>query len=78
MSFADLCPFLGVLSPFATLVVKVIERRTGLASTQFLRREMFQSTDYRNFVRVHHELRAMAGTPPLTVGQKAFGKWTWK
>src|SRR3954452_23184435 len=49
------------------LVVKVIERRTGLASTQFLRREMFESTDYRNFVRVHHELRSMAGTPPFNV-----------
>jgi DNA gyrase subunit B len=49
------------------LVVKVIERRTGLATTQFLRRSMFESTDYRNFVRVHHELRAMAGTPPFTV-----------
>jgi DNA gyrase subunit B len=49
------------------LVVKVIERRTGLASTQFLRRDMFESTDYRNFVRVHHELRSMAGTPPFNV-----------
>src|SRR4051794_38428337 len=49
------------------LVVKVIERRTGLATTQFLRREMFESTDYRNFVRVHHELRSMAGTPPFNV-----------
>jgi DNA gyrase subunit B len=54
------------------LVVKVIERRTGLASTQFLRREMFETTDYRNFVRVHHELRSMAGTPPfnVTLGKK--------
>jgi DNA gyrase subunit B len=49
------------------LVVKVVERRTGLASTQFLKRAMFESTDYRNFVRVHSELRAMAGTPPFTV-----------
>jgi DNA gyrase subunit B len=49
------------------LVVKVIERRTGLATTQFLRRTMFESTDYRNFVRVHHELRSMAGTPPFNV-----------
>jgi DNA gyrase subunit B len=54
------------------LVVKVIERRTGLAATQFLRRDMFESTDYRNFVRVHHELREMAGTPPfgVTLGKK--------
>jgi DNA gyrase subunit B len=54
------------------LVVKVIEQRTGLASTEFLRRDMFTSTDYRNFVRVHLELRSMAGTPPfgVTLGKK--------
>src|SRR3954462_4722578 len=54
------------------IVVKVIERRSGLASTQFLRRDMFEATDYRNFVRVHHELRTMAGTPPfhVTLGKK--------
>ncbi|MEA2441715.1 MAG: gyrase subunit, partial [Thermoleophilaceae bacterium] len=49
------------------LVVKVIERRSGLATTQFLTRPMFESTDYRNFVRVHSELKSMAGTPPFTV-----------
>jgi DNA gyrase subunit B len=49
------------------LVVKVVERRTGLASTQHLKRSMFESTDYRNFVRVHSELKSMAGTPPFTV-----------
>jgi DNA gyrase subunit B len=49
------------------LVVKVVERRTGLASTQYLKRSMFESTDYRNFVRVHSELKSMAGTPPFTV-----------
>jgi DNA gyrase subunit B len=54
------------------IVVKVIERRTGLATTQFLRRDMFESTDYRNFVRVHSELKSMAGTPPfaVTLGKK--------
>jgi DNA gyrase subunit B len=54
------------------LVVKVVERRTGLASTQFLGRAMFESTDYRNFVRVHSELKSMAGTPPfsVTLGKK--------
>src|SRR5204863_1556875 len=49
------------------LVVKVIERRSGLASTQFLRRAMLESSDYRNFVRVHAELKSMAGTPPFSV-----------
>ncbi|MEA2429780.1 MAG: gyrase subunit, partial [Thermoleophilaceae bacterium] len=49
------------------IVVKVVERRTGLASTQYLKRAMLESTDYRNFVRVHSELKSMAGTPPFTV-----------
>jgi DNA gyrase subunit B len=49
------------------IVVKVVERRTGLASTQYLKRAMFESTDYRNFVRVHAELKSMAGTPPFSV-----------
>jgi DNA gyrase subunit B len=53
------------------IVVKVVERRTGLASTQYLKRAMFESTDYRNFVRVHAELKSMAGTPPFSV---ALGK----
>jgi DNA gyrase subunit B len=54
------------------LVVKVVERRTGLASTQHLERAMFESPDYRNFVRVHSELKSMAGTPPfsVTLGKK--------
>jgi len=50
------------------IVVKVIERKTGLARTHRLRREMFASGDYRNFVRVHDELTSMAGTPPFDVG----------
>ncbi|MEX2196055.1 MAG: DNA topoisomerase (ATP-hydrolyzing) subunit B [Thermoleophilaceae bacterium] len=49
------------------LVVRVIERRTGSASTYRLGREMFSSGGYRNFVRVHSELKALAGTPPFTV-----------
>jgi DNA gyrase subunit B len=53
------------------LVIKVVERRTGFATTRHLRRDMFSSQEYRSFVRVHGELKDMAGTPPFTV---AFGK----
>jgi DNA gyrase subunit B len=49
------------------LRVRTIERKTGSASTHRLRRDLFSSSDYRNFVRVHGELRALAGTPPFDV-----------
>ena len=55
----------------AALSVRVIERRTGSASTYRLRRDMFENTDYRSFVRVHRELGELAGTPPFSV---ALGK----
>ena len=49
------------------LRVRTIERKTGSASTHRLRRDLFSTGDYRNFVRVHGELRALAGTPPFDV-----------
>ncbi len=49
------------------IVIKVIERKTGLARTHRLKRAMFDATDYRNFVRVHTELKSLAGTPPFDV-----------
>ena len=49
------------------LVVRVVERKTGLATTHRLGRELFSSEEYRNFTRVHRELRQLAGTPPFTV-----------
>jgi DNA gyrase subunit B len=51
----------------AELRVRVVERKTGSASTYRLRRDMFASTEYQNFLRVHGELRALAGTPPFKV-----------
>jgi DNA gyrase subunit B len=55
------------------LSVRVVERRSGSASTYRLRRDMFESDDYRAFVRVHGELRDLAGTPPfaVTLGKKS-------
>jgi DNA gyrase subunit B len=49
------------------IVIKVVERKTGLARTHRLKRAMFDATDYRNFVRVHAELKSLAGTPPFDV-----------
>jgi DNA gyrase subunit B len=49
------------------LVVRVVERLNGSAATYKLRRDMFGTTDYANFVRVHKELEQLAGTPPFDV-----------
>jgi DNA gyrase subunit B len=49
------------------LVVRVVERKTGSATTYRLRRDMFGTSEYRSFVRVHGELEALAGTPPFAV-----------
>ena len=56
------------------VVVKVIERKTGLARTHRLKRTMFDSPDYRNFVRVHDELKSLAGTPPFDVRLDKHGR----
>jgi DNA gyrase subunit B len=55
------------------LVVRVVERRTGSASTYKLKRAMFDASDYRSFLRVHKELEALAGTPPfdIVLGRKS-------
>jgi DNA gyrase subunit B len=49
------------------LRVRVVERSTGSAGTYRLRKAMFEDGEYRGFVRVHGDLRALAGTPPFTV-----------
>jgi DNA gyrase subunit B len=50
------------------LVVRVVERKTGSATTYRLRKEMFATNEYKGLVRVHGELEALAGTPPFEVG----------
>jgi DNA gyrase subunit B len=49
------------------ILVKVIERKTGSAATRAIPRSLFASSEYRRFVRVHQELRELAGTPPFKV-----------
>ncbi|MBA2580988.1 MAG: DNA topoisomerase (ATP-hydrolyzing) subunit B [Thermoleophilaceae bacterium] len=49
------------------IVVRAVERKTGAAATHRIKRTLFESSEYRNFVRVHGELSALAGTPPFEV-----------
>lgn len=50
-----------------TLLVRVIEERTGFARTLNLKRTLFDSTEYRQLVRVHQQLTELAGTPAFSV-----------
>jgi DNA gyrase subunit B len=47
------------------LRVKVIERKTGLATTHVLSHELFDARDYKQLMRVHNELLNLAGPPPF-------------
>ncbi len=49
------------------LVVKAIERRSGLARTHRLPAELFTSYDYRKFVEVHEALLKQVGRPPFEI-----------
>jgi DNA gyrase subunit B len=49
------------------IVVKAIERKTGMARTHRIPRVLFESHAYRQFIRVHGELRDLAGVAPFTV-----------
>jgi DNA gyrase subunit B len=49
------------------LVVKAIERRSGLARTHRLPAELFSSYDYRKFVEVHEALLKQVGRPPFEI-----------
>jgi DNA gyrase subunit B len=54
------------------IIVRVVEKKTGFASTHHLQRTLFETQEYKGFVRVHTELRSLAGTPPfhVTLGKK--------
>jgi DNA gyrase subunit B len=49
------------------LVVRAVERKTGLAETLRIARSLLLSHDYRQFLRVHGQLVELAGTPPFQV-----------
>jgi DNA gyrase subunit B len=49
------------------LVVKAIERRSGLARTHRLPTALFSHYDYRKFVEVHEALLKQVGRPPFEI-----------
>ncbi len=51
----------------AGLTVKAIERKSGLARTHRLPRELFEHHDYRKFAEVHAALLKQVGRPPFEV-----------
>jgi DNA gyrase subunit B len=52
------------------LVVKAIERKSGLARTHRLPAELFKHNDYRRFAEVHGVLLKQVGRPPFEVRLK--------
>jgi DNA gyrase subunit B len=55
------------------LVIRAVETASGLARTLHLPRSLFSTNEYKNFARVHMELKELAGTPPfdLRLGKKS-------
>ncbi len=49
------------------LVVRGVENKTGLAQTHRLPRALFDSKEYREFVKVHLQIAELAGTPAFGV-----------
>jgi DNA gyrase subunit B len=49
------------------LVIKAVERKSGLARTHRLPAELFAQHDYRKFVEVHEALLKQIGRPPFEV-----------
>ena len=49
------------------LVVKAMERKSGLARTHRLPAALFSHYDYRKFVEVHEALLRQVGRPPFTI-----------
>ncbi len=50
-----------------TIVVKAVAVRSGLARTHRIARSLFESDEYRSFIKVHGSLVELAGTPPFDV-----------
>jgi DNA gyrase subunit B len=49
------------------IVVRAIERKSGLARTHRVRRSLLEAHEYRQLLRVHEQLVATAGTPAFTI-----------
>src|SRR4029077_16560214 len=51
----------------AEIVIRSIERKSGLARTHKLRVSLLDAHEYRQLVRLHEQLVSTAGTPPFNV-----------
>ncbi|MGI8624030.1 MAG: LAGLIDADG family homing endonuclease, partial [Solirubrobacteraceae bacterium] len=62
-------PYLTKMVERADGFVRILatERRTSLARTYTVRETLLAANEYRQFLRVHAELVALAGEPPFTV-----------
>ncbi|MGB9186323.1 MAG: DNA topoisomerase (ATP-hydrolyzing) subunit B [Solirubrobacteraceae bacterium] len=49
------------------IVVRTIERKSGLASTHRVRRSALEANEYQHLADVHRDLAALAGSPPFQV-----------
>jgi DNA gyrase subunit B len=49
------------------IVVRSMQRKSGLARTHHLKRSLVESNEYRQFLRVHRALIELAGTPPFNI-----------
>jgi DNA gyrase subunit B len=49
------------------LVIRTLERRSGLASTHHVRRAALEATEYQHLADVHRDLEALAGAAPFSV-----------
>jgi DNA gyrase subunit B len=49
------------------IVIKTIERKTGLATTHRVRRATLDAHEYHKLAELHRELAELAGTPPFQV-----------
>jgi DNA gyrase subunit B len=47
--------------------VKAVEAKTGFARTHTIKRDLFESQEYRQLARVHAQLIELAGSPPFEV-----------
>ncbi len=49
------------------IVVRTVERKSGLASTHRVRRAALEANEYQHLADVHADLAALAGSPPFKV-----------
>jgi DNA gyrase subunit B len=54
------------------IVAHAVERKTGTAKTYRMPRALFDTPEYKGFVKIHKELDELAGTPPfhIVLGKK--------